>query len=284
MENKSFGKFTDMIEQIYDDLKPALKGLALRYHAPNPDAAVREWMSNMYDIVNRFDNGRLQPKVYTSTENQDEMTEYNPSRHKDEEFLRSLKNYLKKSFLNDLIKNYNNRQRKQSAEIKAAKENCSEFSRTGFAEGNANLFKYDVITLETVTNLIKKDWEKSTEASLCVLDAMFERFLRALTQVCTDMCERGSEWRTMAVVSDIDEKDNKKFFSYDFRCELESGVRQYLLKIIIEEENPIIADRLLKLADPKNKAALQKRLFRYLYEHKNGLPARLRTRVKHKEL
>lgn len=276
-------KIADKVFEIYNDLKPSLLALAYRYKAPNPQDTVDSWMSRAYEIVDRFDKGDLKAKVYTSTENQDELESYNPDRHEQERFIKSLKNYLKHCFTNDIFKLHYKAKRSRDSQDAVVGVTTSAYSQTGFSEVS-HILKYDAITLDKLANFIEKDCEKALESVTCMLDVIHERFLVALVNFCKSLMARGEDWRNLTVVPDVDEEDNKKYFSYDFRSELEDGVRKEICKLLVKETNPIVIKKLAVLIDKENRSALQKRLFRYLYEYHGGMPKRLRTRVKNRTL
>ena len=281
-------KFTQKLAEIYKELEPSLLAIAYRYRAPNPRVAVEGWQSRAYEIVDRMDKGELNRKVYVNDENQEEMEDYNPSEHEVERFIYSLKNYLKQSFANDLLKAYEKRKRTRlssSFELDTLiRETTSSYSKTGFSGEGTDLMKYDSIRIDSLIKIIKSDAEKMKNSQDCVLDVVQYIFVSSLLNFCNEMKSRGSDWETMIVVPDIEENDNKRFFSYDFRSELEDGIRKQICKFIIAESSPIVIQKLAKLVDNKSKSALQKRLYRYLYEYRKGIPSRLRTRLKNKTL
>jgi hypothetical protein len=276
--------FADKLVEIYADIEPSLLALAHRYRAPNPQVLVKEWMSRAYEIVDRFDKADLKAKVYVDPDNQEELEDYQPGVHEKEQFLHSLKNYLKHSFTNDILKQHNKLRRKREVQDFVVTATTSSYSQSGFASGVTNFFKYDAITIDSLLKIVYNDLLRARKSNTCILDVVHERFLTALVNFCVEMRNRGQDWKNLVVVPDLGEEDNKKFFSYDFRSELEDGLRKELCKLLLEEKNPILIAKLAKLVDRKNKSALQKRLFRYLYEYRTGLPERLRIRVKNKML
>jgi hypothetical protein len=286
MNQQQEDSFADKLVDIYRDIEPSLLALAHRYRAPNPQVTVKEWMSRAYEIVDRFDKGDLKAKVYVNPENQEDMEAYDPDVHKQERFLESLKNYLKHCFTNDILKNHNKLRRRRQTQDTVVEATTSSYSQVGFAADVRGLFKYDNICIDSIIKVITQDYDRSKSSDTCMLDVVHEHFLLALLRICKEIKGRGEGWENLVVVPDVDETDNKKFFSYDFRSELESGVRKELCTIIMEETNPILIRKLYKLIgkDKKSKAAIQKRLFRYLYEYRNGMPDRLRTRVRQKAL
>lgn len=277
-------KFAQKLAEIYKELEPSLLAIAHRYRAPNPHVAVDGWRSRAYEIVDRMDKGELNRKVYVNPDNQEEMEEYNPDEHEVERFVFSLKNYLKQSFANDLLKAQEKAQRARDARDSLVGATTSSYSKIGFAVESRDLMKYDSIRINNLIKIIKSDVEKVEKSQTCVLDVVQHRFLFSLLNFCNEMRSRGGDWETMVVVPDVDEKENKKFFSYDFRSELEDGIRKQLCRCIVVEKSPIVIQKLAKLVDRKNKSALQKRLFRYLYEYRRGMPVRLRNRVKNRTL
>lgn len=283
-ESKDKVELSDRVAKIYEEMEPTLLGLAHRFRAPNPQVTVNEWMSRAYEIVRKFQDGEIKAKVYTGETRELEI--YDPELHSQEELIEPVKNYLKQAFVNDIFKGYNKRKKHREAQNQEplVTSTTSEYSQTGFAESATGLFKYDAITIKDFRKIVEKDWERAAASSNCLLDTVGERFLFAVYNLCNSIINRGGEWENLVVVTDVDTEDNKKFFTYDFRSELEEGVRSEICKLILHEQNPIVIKKLGKLANPGNKQALQKRLFRYLYEYKKGFPERLRTRVKNKTL
>lgn len=277
-------RFAQKLAEVYKELEPSLLAIAHRYRASNPQVVVDGWRSRAYEIVDRFDKNALKKKVYKSTENQDEMVEYNPDEHEMERFIFSLKNYLKQSFANDLLKASQKAQRARDSRDSLVGATTSSYSKTGFAAENRDLMKYDSIRIDSLIKVIKSDVDKVEKSQTCVLDVVQHRFLFSLLNFCNELKGRGGDWETMVVVPDVDETENKRFFSYDFRSELEDGIRKQICKCIVVEKSPIVIQKLAKLVDKKNKSALQKRLFRYLYEYRRGMPVRLRNRVKNRTL
>jgi len=277
-------EFAQKLAEIYKELEPSLLAIAHRYKAPNPHVAVDGWRSRAYVIVDRFDKGDLKKKVYVNPENQEDMEEYNPSEHEMERFIFSLKNYLKQAFARDLLKAHQKAKRARESQDALVGATTSSYSKAGFSVSAMDLMKYDSIRIDSLIKVIKSDVEKVERNQTCVLDVVQHRFLSSLLNFCNELKSRGSDWTNMVVVTDVDEKENKKFFSYDFRSELEDGIRKQICRCIVAEKSPIVIQKLAKLVDKKNKSALQKRLFRYLYEYRGGLPVRLRNRVKNRTL
>lgn len=282
MTSTSDKKFSAQIGVIYKEIEKQLVALAHRYRAPRPQAAVDEWFSRAYEIVLRFDTGDLQPKVKVDKD----MVPYNPEIHPDEMFLVELKRYLKQAFINDLLKAYHHNKKMVSDNDNVAASQVANYAATSAESSIRPIFKYDVIQLDSLIKILEYDLDKNEGSMSCMVDVIHGNFVKAVLSFAKNLSTR-PEWQDQAVVTDIDEKDNKKFFANDFRSELEDGVRKELCKQILSEENPIIIEKLAKLVqvEPKEcKAALQKRLFRYLYEFRGGIPARMRKRMKNKTL
>lgn len=280
-------KFAGRLADIYKEMEPLLLATAHQLKAPNPRQLVKGWMSRAYVIVDRFDKGELKAKVYKEQDNFDEMENYDPEKHERAKFEQALKHYLRKCFARDILKEFNKQKKHRELQEKhnVADATTSDFSALGLSSG-VKLFDYDAITIDHIINLISYDLEKISEESSCAIDVVHQRFLQALLSFCEKLRDRPGpgDWKNLVVVPDIDEPENKKFFAYDFRSEVESGVRKELCRMILKEENPIIMQKLGVLASRDKPAALQKRLFRYFFEKKKGFPERLRVRVKNKTL
>lgn len=287
MSQQDEEKFAGRLADIYAEIEPSLLSMAHRFKAPNARELVKGWMSRAYEIVDRFDKGELARLVRVDADKRGEMEEYDPGKHTREDFERSLKWYLKQCFVRDILKDYNKQKKRRKAQVKdnIIAATTSDFSVYGSSSG-VRFFNYDVITIGHIINLISYDLEKIDEGSSCAIDVVHQRFLLALLRFCQGLRDRSGpgDWENLIVVPDVDEKDNKKFFHYDFRSEVETGVRKELCKMILVEDNPIIAQKLSVLASKEKPAALQKRLFRYFFEKKKGFPERLRTRVKNRTL
>lgn len=276
-------KFAPQVPRIFRELEPALMALAHRYKAPNPRDTVKGWMSRAYEIVNRFDEGELKKKIYASDDSQEEMITFDPACHHEEKFIKSLKNYLKHCFTNDIIRIYNLNKKRHERREDVGSVATSQYSKTGFSAGTG-LLKYDSISLESIVKIIQIDAERAEKNTVCLLELIHSKFLQALLQYCLALQARGEDWKRLVVVPDLEEKDNKKFFSADFRCDLEDGVRREIAKLIVVETNPLIIERLGILISRENKGTLQKRLFRYFFKYHRGFPERLRARVQNRTL
>lgn len=282
MEVQNKQKLADNVAVIYKDLKPALLALAYRYRAANPHDTVSAWQSRAYEIVDRFDKGSLGGMVYTHVDNQNEMEEYNPDKHAQERFIKSLGNYLKQAFTNDLLKVYSKDKRQQERQEIAASMASPNYGVPNSSE-MANIVRCDALNLTALTKFIEADYLR-VKGAVGLSDAVQERFLLAMLNFCKEMMSRGEDWRNLIVVPDLDEEDSKKFFSYDFRSELEDGVRIQVCKLLVKETKTVIVNKLATMIDKNSRSAIQKRLSRYLYEYRGGMPKRLRVKMKNKEL
>ena len=277
-------KFADDVPSIYRELEPSLIALAHRYKAPNPRDTVRAWLSRAYEIVARFDAGALQKKVYAAEDTQEELISFDPAIHVRADFIRSLKNYLKRSFTNEILKFHKASRRSQERPDDVAVGTTSQFSKVGFAESGNGLFRYDAITIDFLLKIIELDHARARRGSQSITELVQERFLWALLCYCRSIKERGDPWDKLVVVPNVDAVDHKKYFSVDFRIDLEDGVRRELAKLIVTETNPIVIERLGVLINLQQKGTLQKRLFRYFFEHHRGFPERLKARIRNRTL
>lgn len=277
-------KIANRVYEIYGELKPSLLALAYRYKAPNPQDLVDSWMSRAYEIVDRFDKGELKGKVYVDPDKQGEMEDYIPSVHEQDRFIKSLKNYLKQSFLNDILRVYYKNKKTKDYQDDLVEASSPAYASVSFDNSALSLLEEDIVTLEKFTKVVEKDYIKVKAENCSMADLVQEKFLLAFYNFCNSLMRRGEEWKKMIIVNDIDEKENKKYFCYDFRTEIEEGTKRELCRLILQEENPILLKKLHLLASESNKFALQKRIFRYLYEYNGGMPVRLKLKLKNQEI
>jgi len=266
----------EKLPELYSELKPALIGIAYKYKVPNPSEFADEWLSKAYMIVDKFDRGDLKKKVYLSHEGGINLAEYDQEIHSEKHLLKSLKAYLKKSFVNDLIKQYHKRKRYQ------------DFSNSVYQmRDEANYSTIDSLLhlnpayIEDINSLLTIDLSRLAKNTTSVLDMVNRIFLKALFEYCDGI---KSKYGNIMVVKDLDTEDNKRFFSEDFRSDLEQGVRLKLCDVILEDTNPVLIKKLSYLIDLSKRGTLQKRIFRYFFEYHNGYPKRLRDRVNSKTL
>jgi hypothetical protein len=296
MSENSENLFSNQIVKIYKELEKSLTALAYRYRTPRPQGAVKEWLSRAYEIALKFDRRELTPKVKIDGD----LVEYDPAVHTEDQFVSEMKNYLKRCFTNDLLRAYNYDKKMVSdndgaqaslptrfasgtTQGAASAWNCTPHESYGQVFTERPCFKYDAIRLDSLLKIFSEDLMKSDSSQGGTVDVIHGNFIRALVVFVKQLLENDC-WREIVVVPDLDENDNRRFFSNDLRSELESGIRKELCKQLIEEENPLIIEKLMKLVDPENKATLQKRIFRYLFGFKGGIPKRLRQRVKNRTL
>jgi hypothetical protein len=263
-------KLVDKIDKIYKEIEPSLIGCAYRYKIPNPREVVKEWLSRAFIIADRFDKGELKKKVSL---NKESTEVYDPELHSQEDFVASLKAYLKTAFVNDLIKQYNKRKR----DNKYRSTQYNPLDPTSRAQSIDSLL--DAIHLADILDIIEIDINRLQGSKTSVLDLVNQKFLEAIRTHCLSLNE---DYGNFVVVQDADQVDNKKFFTEDFRDDLEDGVRKQLCIIILEEDNPMLLQKLNFLISKDKRGTLQKRLFRYFFEYHNGYPKRLRNRIKNR--
>lgn len=278
---ENLDSLTGLVADIFNDIKPALYSLAIRYKTPNRRDFVASWFSRAYEIVWKFEQGQLTKKVYVCEDNQNEMITYDPQIHSRDHFLRSLKNYLKQCFTNDLIKNFNVTKKENSRNIEFER-NIGTTHHSGFSV--VALMKYDAITIDSICRLMEIDHERVQSNCCSVIDTIQCYFLKAMLNHCRVIMARGEPWSKMVAVPDVEEKEKKKFFSLDFKDEFENGLRLELSKMIFKEQNPIIIQRLGMLISRENRGTLQKRIFRYFFRYRGGYPDRLKSRIQNKTL
>jgi len=278
--NSQVTKFAERAHELHKELERPLLALAFRYGAPRPQAVVQEWLSRAYEIVDRFDKRELNPQVKVDGK----WVNYIHGYHDESLFVAELKRYLKRAFINDMHKVYHRSKKTISDQDAAAASAVASFSGvSGYREIVRPIFKYDALRLDTLIKLFESDLDKTEASANCVLDVIQSNFVKALIGYCKELQHRPG-WEDFVVIPDPDEKDNKKYFSQDFRSDLEDGLRKQLCKRVLAEDSPMVIEKLSKLISPSNKAALQKRIFRYLFEYKGGVPARVRNRIKNKSL
>ena len=274
------GQFSELVPKLFKELEPAFFSIAFKYRVSNPGEIVKSWMSKAFEIVSKFDAGTLKKKVYSE---QGILVEFNPEEHDDEEFITTLKYYLKQSFTNDIIRNYNAHLMHKRKEGETGKYTMSDYSRAGFSQ-MSKLMRYDNVTIKDIVKLVELDKERAASNKTTILDVIQEKFLQALLNYCNSIISQGPPWDELVVIPDIEENRNKEFFSIEFKESLEDGIRKHIAMLLVEEANPIIVAKLGVLMNPKNRGTLQKRILRYFFRYKKGYPARIRARIKSKTL
>lgn len=270
------------IVEIYADLDVSLRGIARKLNTPHPKQSVDEWFSRAYEIALKFDRKELTAKV--RLEESEELSNYDTSRHTTEQLEHDFKRYLRQAFSNDLHRAYALGKRIVSeSDIAAAGMYIEKMAARAPAAQPLPIFRYDVIKLSQLVRLLEDDLSRLSQDRRSMPDAIYHAFIQAFLNYCRGLLQL-PEWQEVAVIPDPDETDSKLYFNPDFRVELENNVRRELCRIIISEKNPILVHRLHVLADSSGPAALRKRLFRYLFEYRGGIPDRIRNRIKNRTL
>lgn len=284
-QETDLNSLVDNFSEIYAEIKPSLISIAYKYKVPNPDEFADEWLSKAYMIIKRFETGELEKKVYqnsseiSDTDRSTELVDYNPSVHSIESLNDSLKAYLKRSYVNDVIKQYNRRKKQVNYQKQYAETHLS-IGDGGYSSIDSFLH-YDSIYIDDILSLLELDIKRLSVNTTSVLDMVTKIFLNCIQSHCQDMKVK---YGNFIVVKDVDIDDNKRFFSESFRNNLENGVRKKLCDVILSSSNPVLIEKLSYLINPQKRGTLQKRLFRYFFEYHNGYPKRLRNRVHSKTL
>lgn len=267
-------KVVNLIDDIFKEIEPSLIGYAYRYKVPNPQEEAKAWLSQAFIIADRFDKGELKKKISNKKENISE--DYNPNIHTEEQFLKSFKNYLKTSFVHDIIKRYHKQKRYNKYQNAQKHIDSNITSSVNTLDG-----LLDAINIKDILDIIDIDINRLDGSKTSILDLVNEIFLKAIRDHCIKIA---GSYGNFIVVPNIDENDNKRFFSEDFRDDLEVGVRKNICKVILAENNPMLIQKLNFLISKDKRGTLQKRLFRYFFEYHNGYPKRLRNRIKNKKI
>lgn len=263
-------KLVDKIDEIYKEIKPALIGCAYRYKVPNPQEAANEWLAKAFMIADRFDKGELKKKV-NPTKQEGASEDYNSDIHSQDDFIAAFQSYLKTAFVNDIIKQYHKKKRHTNYQ-KSKTHQAAQVDLT--AQPLDELL--DAIHLEDIIALVELDISRIEGEKTTILELVNEKFLEAIRDYCYNM---RSEYGNFIVVRNLDEKNNQKFFSLDFKEGLADGVRKNLCRTILSTDNPMLIRKLSFLISKDKKGTLQKRLARYFFEYYNGYPKRLKNRV-----
>lgn len=261
------------LPNVYDDIKPSLLRTAYNYNVPNPEQFVDEWFTSAYMIVRKMDLGDLDTKVIK--ENSDgtdyDLVDYDKNKHTLKEVLKSTKAYLRKSFRNDLIKNYKSRKKFQD---------YVQNAKAGVIQASSSLdgiMETTPVYLEDFLELLELDLKRLSSDSESAINAKVNYlFIYSMAKYCKSVFD---ELGNIAVVSDIEEQENKKFFIREFKSDLEAGARLHLANFVLQETNPVVVARLASLVNPDKKGTIQKKMTRYLFEYHNGFPKRLRDRL-----
>lgn len=264
-------KISENIDELYTEIKPILLSYARRYKAPNPNDIVNDWLSTAYIIARRFDDGELTKRV----ESEKKFIEFDPSKHTEDMFAASLKKYLITAFIHDIIKQYNVGKKYVAPPRDATNPEMFD------VEVNKQTRRMissdaDSAQLTDLQEIIDSDIGRLQSNCTTILDLTNIKFLQAISSYCTLLLERFGNFQ---IVQDLDVEENRHFFSEDFKEDAELGIRKELCKVILKEDNPAIIQKLGILINPDNKGTLQKRIFRYFFEHKGGLPARLKRKI-----
>lgn len=264
-------KISENIDKLYTEIKPILLSYARRYKAPNPNDIVNDWMSTAYIIARRFDDGELTKRI----ESDKKFIEYDPTKHTTDMFAASLKKYLITAFIHDIIKQYNVG-KKYIAPAKDAPA-TEIFDVESNKQGRRfTMHDADSANLSDLKDIVDSDIRKLQANCTTILDLTNVKFLESVSAYCAQLLEKFGDFQ---VVQDLDIGENRHFFSEDFKEDAETGIRKELCKIILKEENPAIIQKLGVLINPNNKGTLQKRIFRYFFESRGGIPARLKRKI-----
>lgn len=264
-------KLVNDIENIYNDIRPALLHAAYTYKVPNPKEVVDGWMSKAFMIIDRFDKGDSEKKV--SVQNEDggfTLKDYDAEKHTDKAFNRSLKGYLKKAFVNDLIDDYHSK-KKAGKHIQHAR-----LISDSNVDQPLHIEDSEFGHLKDVIDLMALDISRLEGKEDNILNLANLNFIKAFHAHCLDML---SSYGNYVAISNLNGLTYSDAFSKDFRYELDAGIRKELAKIIIEEDNPFLIIKLGALIDLDNPGTLQKRISRYLMNYKNGIPKRVKNRL-----
>jgi hypothetical protein len=260
------------IYKIFQDIEPVLLVLAHKYRIANADDVVQNWLSNAFIIADKFDKGQLQKKVSIRKEDGTlSIEDFDAKVHTDEDFIRSLKLYLKTSFTNDLKSAYNKTNRRIDI--------LGKYGMQGSIQGYYPTPTGDSLNSADINDLIaivEIDIERLGSDQRSLLNLANQKLLEAVLGYCKSFREYAGN---AMVVKDLREKSERTFFLQGFRDDMEKAVRKSLCKIIIEENNPMLIQKLSGWISKDKKGTLQKRLFRYFFDYYGGYPKRLVNRA-----
>lgn len=266
-------KISENIDKLYAEIKPILLSYARRYKAPNPGDIVNDWMSTAYIIARRFDDGELTKRI----ESDKKFIEFDPEKHTNDQFASSLKKYLITAFIHDIIKQYNVGKKYMVPKGGAEQDGTEIFDmQVGKQSRRSVMHDADSANLSDFKEIVDSDASRLQSNCTTILDLTNVKFLQAVSSYCECLLEKFGNFQ---IAQDLDINKNRHFFSEDFKEDAEIGIRKELCKIILAEDNPAIIQKLGILINPNNKGTLQKRIFRYFFEHKGGLPARLKRKI-----
>lgn len=251
------------IFNIYKDLKPILFLIAKKYNIPDVKQFVNDWASSAALIAVEFDSKKYDKKVFVDNK----LEDYSEAEHSEDLFIKSFKNYLAKAFTNNIIKQFN--LKKKEAKLVA-----------NFIQPIANEHLTDqMVGISSFKDIVLSDLFKLKDKDMSLSYKVNEIFLSIMVDYCDYLILNFGE---ISITDNLFEKNNKKFFSKDFREDIGTYYVISIAEKILKETNPLIIEKLSILlhTDKDGKyQALNKKIYRYLFDFHNGFSKRLKVRL-----
>lgn len=271
MTEESTYSLSEDIRAIYSGIRPSLVSMAYNFKVNNPVDYTEEWQTKAYSILSKFDSGALKPRLYLDS-SKSKLVDYDPKEHSKEMLVSGIKSYLVKSFANDLIKNSNSKKR-DSAFLKRAMQAQAQISPDKFYQASNTIEKS--ITIQEFVEVVSFDLER-LYAPITINDKVQKIFLEALVEVCESMKR---SFGNLRIALNVNTTSKRKFFTDDFKCDLETEIVKILCDRTICEKNPLVVKRLSALINQEKKSAIKNKIYRYLFDYKGGMPKRLAKRL-----
>lgn len=266
------------IANIFSEIKPRLKAISGKYKVANPEDFIGDWMSSAFIIAKKFDDGDLVKKILIDGE----VVLFDSAIHDYSLFRTTFKKYLVTSFVNDVLKQYNYAKRFVEPNRSIGTDgspnsvvDMSIFKNRSQSQVLSTSFS-ESANVSDLISIIALDISRLSADCSTILDLTNIKFLESVKSYCSLLVERYGDFQ---VANDLDASKNRKFFSDDFKEEAEDGIRREICKIILKEDNPIVIQRLGVLINMEQRGTLQKRIFRYFFENKGGIQARLKRKI-----
>lgn len=262
-------KVVESLYDVYQEIRPSLMSTAYRFGVSNPKLFVDEWLYDAYIIAYRFDKGELSKKVFDSSGN---LKDFSTISDTDEAFLRSFRGYLRRAFYNDILISF------RRLSKFAGDESLIDIEREAATSFYAidTCLDLEPIRLDAMIDMAKEDiYDLEKDKKSLFRDTNLV-FVKSLLMYLQDLNKKVGN---IVVAPDVSCTNNRKFFLDDFRGDLNDGVRVEISKFVLKEDNFLLIWRLGYLIDLEKKDALEKKIFRYLFKYRGGVPDRLRKRL-----
>ena len=272
MEQKNL---VDEFERLFTRIEGTLIRIATSRKISNCRDEVCEWKTSAFLIMRKFDEGHFVKKVRNERLELEVLSEQ--SEFSTEAFEKSLSNYLCRSWVNHLNKKYkkNKREERIMGDNRNVVAESSISSYSVLSATAPEILDEYIVRIKDFSEMVHLDLKRIDCREHKVNDLIFQHFISSILEYCTELYQRGSDWENLIIVPNLNEMRNRCFFSLDFRGEMEECIRHNLCKRILEEVSPETLKGLDLLV---KKTPLRKRISRYLFEYRGGMPSRFRKK------